>query len=333
MKKVIALMLAVMMLAAFAGCSGGEKWPTEGLGAMLPAPTSGTVKNIHTFDDSFSADVENPSADEFDKYVSACKDVGFTLEADTSSGYEAFNEEGYKLEISDSSKRLSIDLYTPKGTGTLRWPASDLGKLVPKPSSEKGNVKWEHDDSFLIYVSGVSLDQFNDYADTCADAGFNIDYDRGDKYYRAYNKDGCYLSVEYEGFNVISIKAEEKSESESDEETEKTKETEKAKPTEKPTEKPAEKKPAESGEVTASFKEMMDEYESFMDSYVEFMQKYKNSDDVSGMLGDYSKMMSDYSSYMTKINAVDKSSLSAADAAYYLEVTSRVTKKLATVAE
>ena len=42
MKKAIALLLAIVLLAALTAC-GGVKWPTEGLGAMLPAPESGTV--------------------------------------------------------------------------------------------------------------------------------------------------------------------------------------------------------------------------------------------------------------------------------------------------
>ena len=87
------------------------------------------------------------------------------------------------------------------------------------------------------------------------------------------------------------------------------------------------------GEVTPAFKEMMDDYESFMDDYVAFMKKYQNSDDTLGMLEDYNTMMADYAEYMKKVNAVDTDTLSEADLAYYLEVTGRVNKKLASIGE
>lgn len=49
------------------------------------------------------------------------------------------------------------------------------------------------------------------------------------------------------------------------------------------------------------------------------------------MLQDYSDIMSRYSDYMAKVEKLDTDSMSAADYAYYIDVTSRVTKKLANV--
>jgi len=86
-----------------------------------------------------------------------------------------------------------------------------------------------------------------------------------------------------------------------------------------------------SGEVTPSFKETMDSYEQFFDEYVEFMQTYQGSDDVAGMLSDYSDMLARYTETMKSLDAIDTSSLSAADYAYYIEVTGRISQKLLTV--
>ena len=77
-----------------------------------------------------------------------------------------------------------------------------------------------------------------------------------------------------------------------------------------------------------SFRKAMDEYESFMNRYVDFMKKYKNSSDVTSMHADYSKMMQDYAKFADSIRNYNQSNLSAADWAYYLEVTARVNKKL-----
>jgi hypothetical protein len=85
---------------------------------------------------------------------------------------------------------------------------------------------------------------------------------------------------------------------------------------------------SESDEVTVSFKEMLDSYEEFMDEYIEFMKKYSKSNDTTSMLTDYLNYLQKYAEFAEKIDAVDESSLSPADEAYYIEVTARVSKKL-----
>lgn len=82
------------------------------------------------------------------------------------------------------------------------------------------------------------------------------------------------------------------------------------------------------GEVSSDVKEALDSYEAFMDEYVAFMEKYKqNSSDLS-LLSEYSDFLQKYTDFSQKINAMDTSSMSSADYAYYIEVTGRVSKKL-----
>ena len=88
---------------------------------------------------------------------------------------------------------------------------------------------------------------------------------------------------------------------------------------------------ANSNEVSPDFKATMDSYEAFCDEYVEFMKEYMENPTNTKLLSKYSNMLSQYSKMMSALNAIDKDSLSTADAAYYLEVSSRITKKLAEV--
>ena len=81
---------------------------------------------------------------------------------------------------------------------------------------------------------------------------------------------------------------------------------------------------SDTGEVDLKFKETMDSYEAFFDEYVEFMKKYSESNDVMSMLTDYTDYLSKYADVMKKLNSIDKSKLSAADAAYYTEVSARI---------
>ena len=85
-------------------------------------------------------------------------------------------------------------------------------------------------------------------------------------------------------------------------------------------------------EVSVDFKAAMDSYEEFFDEYIAFMEKYNNSDDPMSMMTDYLSYMQKYTDTMQKLEDIDEDSLSDADALYYLEVQSRITQKLLTVA-
>ncbi len=92
-----------------------------------------------------------------------------------------------------------------------------------------------------------------------------------------------------------------------------------------------ESKADDSGSSNGSFKETMDSYEAFFDEYIAFMKKYKENPSDLTLLGEYSEMMSKYSDYMDKMREIDTGSLSEADLAYYTEVHTRITNKLAEV--
>lgn len=131
-------------------------------------------------------------------------------------------------------------------------------------------------------------------------------------------------------------------ESKPEKETKATKETKKTeKETKKTEEEPKESEPSlddikkaiEGGDyslVSADFKEVMDGYEAFFDQYIEFMNKYNSGEgDQLEMMNDYMDMVSQETEWMDKINAIDEKSLTVADDAYYIIVTTRVQKKLA----
>lgn len=83
--------------------------------------------------------------------------------------------------------------------------------------------------------------------------------------------------------------------------------------------------------VSPDFKVKMDKYEKFFDSYVEFMKEYNDNPTNASLLRKSAKMLSDEAEMIKEFDSIDSSKLSAADAAYYLEVQSRVYKKIAEV--
>lgn len=85
--------------------------------------------------------------------------------------------------------------------------------------------------------------------------------------------------------------------------------------------------------IGSDFKAAMDSYEEFMDEYVEFMKKYNDNPSDISLLADYADYMSDYANFVKDFEKWENEDLSTAEAAYYIEVQSRVSKKLLEIAE
>lgn len=85
--------------------------------------------------------------------------------------------------------------------------------------------------------------------------------------------------------------------------------------------------------IRPEFKEAMDSYEAFFDEYIAFMERYANSDNPLNLLADYANYMTKYTETMTALGQINDGSLSTEELAYYVEVQSRITQKLLTVAQ
>ena len=222
--------------------------------------------------------------------------------------------------------------------------------MLPAPESTVGKISTDDDTELYVYIGEVTKEQYDAYVLKCQEKGFNRDHDSGTEsydnslYYYADNKDGYHLHIEYhekddlenafwlyEKTMIIELYP---PETEDIKESETTTEKPTVKPTQKPTQKPTEKaesKPEsknDSNAVSPSFKETMDSYEKFFDDYIAFMKKYKENPNDMELLTDYLDWMQKYSDYMEKLDSIDQDSLSDADLAYYIEVNTRISKKL-----
>ena len=84
-------------------------------------------------------------------------------------------------------------------------------------------------------------------------------------------------------------------------------------------------------DISPEFKETMDSYEAFFDEYVEFMNTYDENTTDPELLMQYSELLSKEADMLQKLEAMDESDMTTAEAAYYAEVTARIEAKLATV--
>lgn len=346
----LALALAVSLPLGLAGCgttadttgdqaassvaaaaSSTDMWGDSGLSALLPKPPSDEVDVAYDNDSSFRATVSGIDDEAFGDYVQSCKDAGFTVDAsETSYSYKAYNSDGYHLSTSHSSddESMTVQMSSPVANGTISWPSSGVGSLLPVPSSSTGEVSQNRSNSFSAKVTKTSRGDYDSYVDACMAAGFSENYSRRDTYFNGENVNGTKLTLKYEGFETMSVYIHCDSDSPDASATGPATSAQDSSSSAEQSSDASSSTGTASSEVTPSFKEAMDSYEAFFDQYAEFMKSYKDNGYPASMLSDYLSMMQQYSDCMEKLDAIDEGSLSAADDAYYVEVSARISQKL-----
>lgn len=93
----------------------------------------------------------------------------------------------------------------------------------------------------------------------------------------------------------------------------------------------AEVSKTESDKMRSDFIAAMDSYEDFMDEYVDFMKKYMNNPSDNSLLMDFADYSSKYAEFVSDFEDWESEELSDAELKYYIEVQTRVNKKLAEV--
>lgn len=208
------------------------------------------------------------------------------------------------------------------------WPTSDLAKKVPKPNDlSKGKVVNDSEDSFTVELAKIDKTGYTAYVEACKTAGFTVDYSASDSLYTADDAVGnhIYVSLDTDGYMRISANIPENTTEESFETLTSTPEPE---TTEETTSAPDE---TDVSGLRTDFKEAMDSYEEFMNEYVDFMTKYNESSDVASMAVDYANYISKYAEMSKKFDAWESEDLNDVEMNYYIDVQTRVLKKLASV--
>ncbi len=92
------------------------------------------------------------------------------------------------------------------GGKSYEWPKSGLARLIDKPNTDKGEIKSNSDTMFMMDVYEYEQSDYEKYIDSCKKRGFNIDVDFDGLPFKAFNKNGYELSVNYvDGAKEMSI--------------------------------------------------------------------------------------------------------------------------------
>lgn len=326
-----ALFIVILVLGGIGSINRNKKekfdWGEVELRDRLPKPKSNVGTIIDNDSEHLSLHIEKTSKADYNTYIEECQSMGYTVESEKNGdNYTAFDKDSYGLDLSYIGETMYLTLDAPIEMGTLKWPKSEIAGLLPLPKSTVGKVSTDTENGCYIYVGETSIDDFNAYADECSDNGFSVDYERGDEFYNAKDETGNKLSLSYQGNDVMVIQIRKSDETEANApETEQKQESEPTSATEQQTE-AAEKS---SDGMRPEFKQAMDSYEEFMNEYCEFMKKYAESDGSdAGLLADYAKYMSKYADVVEDFEAWDDGEMNKAETAYYLDVQTRINKKL-----
>ena len=323
-------LLLIVVIVAVKGITTRIKekidWSKIEMSDIIPEPDSKRGKITSNAEDHLYIELYKMSEDKYKKYVSQCKENGFTVDSkSTDSDYEAYNKKGYNLNVTywNYDKKMTLSVDAPMSFTEIQWPESKVGKLLPVPKSLKGNFSDEHENSFTVYISSTTKADFKEYIAACADNGFNVDYDKNNTYYYAKNNDGYKLTVEYIGYKTMKIAID--SPSDDDVYEEETTENETTKPAEEVTKATTKNN---SG-IRKEFKEAMDSYEKFINEYISFMKKYSESDGTDlELISDYAEYMKKYSTMESKFEKWKDDDLNDEEMAYYIDVQARVSKKI-----
>ncbi|MBR1703360.1 MAG: zinc-ribbon domain-containing protein [Lachnospiraceae bacterium] len=345
--------LAFILIIPFIMWSNNQKpdkldWPTTGIATNIPKPSTKYGNIITNRENSFYASLEKVSQSDYNKYIELCKGMGYTLESNSdTNGYEAFNADGYKLQILYfSNEDMSICLDAPMDGKEFTWPKNDIAKLIPHPQSNVGKIEWERDDGFVIYVANTTKEDFVAYAESCADAGFTVNYNKGDTYYSADNSDGYHVDLKYEGNSTMSVRIDkpDKKESSASDTKNTTSEEKETDANNQPTSdnneasNTSEESTLESDDyeelvdgMRPSFKEAMDAYEEFYVEYCELLKSYNANPTDMSLLSKYTNMIIKAEEVDKKFNAWENDDLNEAELKYYTNVNLRVLQMLTDV--
>lgn len=191
---------------------GGEEktWPTQGLGATIPEPNAKLSYSPSSDSFYFNAGLKNFKKQDFDAYVEACKEAGYTEEPKES-------DDEYVAYHVDTGDVLTISYYDWSDTGSVRidraptfgdlWPeANRFAKMIPKPEADDYSIKSLSDYGLEIYVRVESKIEFVNYITTCQNEGFEGNFDGKTNYFYG-TKDSLRVRVELvrDGIMYINV--------------------------------------------------------------------------------------------------------------------------------
>lgn len=183
------------------------QWNILDMGDVIPETKSNKMDIYSNNNEWLSINVYDMTEGDCYEYIKQCEDdYGFNIDVEKiGSSFWAYNEDGYKLHVSFLTDYMGIDLKCPIEFGEYELPDYAINEGLPLPKSDLGYYEWKHDDNFNIRIGNTTFEEYREYVKLCIEAGFIEDNQDGNNFYNGDNTGGFELSVNYLGYNIMSI--------------------------------------------------------------------------------------------------------------------------------
>lgn len=94
-----------------------------------------------------------------------------------------------------SSKKYSIEEKTDVA---YQWTKTELGNKIPKPEVKVLESRNDSEQIFMFDAYGLSLEQFNSYANECKNLGYTVNESSHEGFYSADNEQGYNIYLHYD---------------------------------------------------------------------------------------------------------------------------------------
>lgn len=148
----------------------GISWPDSKAGNQLPVPESTIGKFAHEYDDNFFVYIGNTSKTDYNDYIKACSDMGFTVNYNKGDNYYyADNGEGWHISLKyEGNNIMSIDIDAPSNKSAESTAAVTETEKASEAKTEESSIR----ETNSAPSQGVSTYEtiYNEYAQKIRDA-------------------------------------------------------------------------------------------------------------------------------------------------------------------
>lgn len=145
-------------------------WPDSKAGNQLPVPESTIGKFAHEYDDNFFVYIGNTSKTDYNDYIKACSDMGFTVNYNKGDNYYyADNGEGWHISLKyEGNNIMSIDIDAPSNKSAESTAAVTETEKASEAKTEESSIR----ETNSAPSQGVSTYEtiYNEYAQKIRDA-------------------------------------------------------------------------------------------------------------------------------------------------------------------
>ena len=137
----------ILALGVVASVTANKKektdWSAVILKEAIPQFPSNHGNILINSEEELCVSLEKVTDEQYNKYLNQCMERGFIVDTKKSTySYDAFDSEGYSLNLTHIDDNLTITVKAPMKLGTITWPIGTAGDLLPEPSSTTGKFNY-----------------------------------------------------------------------------------------------------------------------------------------------------------------------------------------------